>query len=344
MAFRNLYFILGVIALLLAGCSPKQDTLTINGRTMGTFYSVRISITESDTVAGRTSLELQTSIDSILNEVNRQMSTYLEESEITGFNRFTDTTYYPVSADFAYVVNEALKISTLSGGAFDITIGSLVDLWGFGSKGRITKAPSEDSIAIIKQQTGYEKLSVRLNPPAIKKSEPAIEISLAAIAKGFGVDKIADFLSSLSYSNFLVEIGGEIRVSGNNHHGEKWKIGIAAPDGEGEIHKIISLSSGALATSGDYHNYFEENGIRYSHTIDPQTGFPISHNLASVTVIAETCTFADAFATALDVLGPEKGLQLANQQSIPVFMIVYSEAGFEEVVNSYFESLFHKEM
>lgn len=345
-SFSHLSTLIAAIILLTLvslHCNRQPESLAINGSTMGTFYSVRISFTENDNNPGYTSSALKEKIDSLLLEVNRQMSTYINTSEISQFNRYQDTTYFSVSSDFAYVVSKSLEVSNISGGAFDITIGALVDIWGFGAKGRITHAPPRDSINKMLEQIGYNKLHVQLDPPALKKSEPHIQINLGAIAKGFGVDKVAEYLSLIGYSNYLVEIGGEIRVSGTNQHREAWKIGIAAPNSQGEIQKIVSLSNNALATSGDYHNYFEENGKRYSHTIDPTTGYPITHNLASVTVIAETCAFADAFATALDVVGPDEGIRIAEEWNIPVFMIIYSDNGFQERSNESFRKFFTEE-
>lgn len=290
---------------------------------MGTTYSVKIVKDRLETPSN-----LKAEIDSILLEVNRQMSTYIPESEISRFNSSEATEWFPVSIDFAKVVDKTKQIGMETEGALDLTIGPLVNLWGFGPDQKPVSIPSEQDIADAKQKVGLNKIEVRTNPPALKKSIPELYCDLSASAKGFGVDKLSEFISNLNFENFLIEIGGEIRVSGKNQLNNAWKIGIADPDLPGEINEVVSLKDMAMATSGDYWNYFEEDGIRYSHTIDSRTGKPITHKLASVTVLNESCMIADAYATAINVMGPEKGFEFAEKMKLPAYFIVRDNKGF----------------
>ncbi len=323
--------------LLVIGCSqkPERELVSLSGSTMGTTYSVKI-VSSDPSLSPNIEL-LKSRVDSILIEVNRQMSTYIQSSEITRFNTSHSLDWQPVSFDLAYVIDKTRTIGLASDGALDLTIGPLVNLWGFGPDQKPLEIPSELEINTARESTGLDKIEVRLESPAIKKTVKALSCDLSATAKGFGVDKVAQFLESLDYNNFLVEIGGEVNVKGKNHLNLSWKIGIADPDTPGSIEKVVSLENMAMATSGDYWNYFEENGIRYSHTIDPITGRPITHKLASVTVIDSTCLTADGYATAIDVMGPEKGLEFAIKMKLPVYLIVRDKKGFSTRSTKYFD-------
>jgi thiamine biosynthesis lipoprotein len=330
-----------LVLLLLLGCSSQnqQDSLVVlDGSTMGTFYSVKIVREDLQTIPYIADT-VKSKIDSVLQKVNQQMSTYLEDSEISRFNQYQGTDWFPVSADLAFVVKNALRVSRLSHGTFDITVGLLVNLWGFGPENRQTLIPSEQEILARKQLTGYQNLSVRMNPPALKKSLPGIYVDLSAIAKGFGVDKVTAFLESLGIHNFIVDIGGEISTRGTNYQGKIWRIGVSTPDEKMGIQKVIPLENECVATSGDYRNYFEKEGIRYSHTIDPRTGKPVTHKLTSVTVVYDTCMIADAYATAIDVLGPEDGYQFARDQELAIFLIVRDTTGFKEEMTPQFSEI-----
>ena len=308
---------------------------TISGPTMGTTFQVKI-------VQNNITLDidvLEREINTRLEEVNRQMSTYQHNSEITQFNRSPSTDWFAVSSDFAYVLHIAREISTWSDGAFDVTIGPLVNLWGFGPNAIPERVPSPDSIQAAKTLIGYEKIRVDLSAPTIKKEIPEIYCDLSAIAKGYGVDRIASYLDSLGINRYFIEIGGELRTKGHNPLGQLWRIGIASPTGQGELQKALALNNMSMATSGDYHNYFERDGMRYSHTIDPRTGRPITHALASVTVLHKSCAYADGLATAINVMGPEKGFAFAEKRKLAVFMIVRQGNGFVEKMTSGFEKM-----
>jgi len=235
----------------------------------------------------------------------------------------------PVSAELAGLVQRSQAISEQTDGAFDITVGPLVNLWGFGPKGRVISAPSADKIASIRTRVGYQKLGVSQNPPLLKKSNN-LQVDLSAIAKGYAVDQLASLLVAKGINNYLVEIGGELKLSGNKPNGESWKIAIEAPlTTERSAQHVLPISNIAMATSGDYRNYFEEGGVRYSHTINPLTGAPIKHALVSVTVLHPSCADADALATALMVMGDKKGVEFAKHHDLAAYFLTKAQEGAE---------------
>lgn len=326
------------LIFLFYSCSNKIENklYTYEGSTMGTYFSVKYVLAEGQQKKYN-SLEIEKQIDTILIKVNRQMSIFDKDSEISKFNQYRNTEWFAVSDDLFLVIKTALQVSQESGGAFDVTVGPLVNLWGFGPEDKPYKVPTDDEIKDKMKLIGWNKLEVSDNTKEIRKNIPEFYLDLAAIAKGFGVDKIAEYFDSIGIKNYLVEIGGEVRTAGKNQSGEIWKVGIATPDEISTIEKIIQLENISVATSGDYWNYFEENGIRYSHTIDPSTGRPITHKLASVSVVHKSCMLADAYATAINVLGPDKGFELAEKLNLSVFFIIRSENKFMEKMTSSFK-------
>ncbi len=334
-----------IIVLLFFGCSQKKESgikvFSFSGFTMGTKYNIKI-VQDSIFTSGGFATSIKNSVDSLLLNVNQQMSTYISDSEISMFNDFEDTSWFPISKEFADVVNAAIFIGDTTNGALDVTVGPLVNLWGFGPKGEIKSLPDSQEVKLMLSLTGLELIKLQYNPPAIKKALPDMYIDLSSIAKGYGVDKVSEYFYELGLLNFMVEIGGEVRANGVNQNNEYWRIGISTPDDSGGIEKVVSLNNMSMATSGDYHNYFMKKGKRYSHTIDPRTGYPITHNLASVSVLSKTCMIADGYATALDVLGPEKGLLYADTLELPIFMIVHEAGAFKEVKNKLFEKYLNK--
>ena len=302
-----------------AGCGRNDGkTVTITGETMGTTYTVKVSGWPKD----RNIADVKAEIKKRLATVNDQMSTWQKDSEISRFNQSRSTDEFTVSPATVTVVQEAARISILSDGAFDVTVGPLVNLWSFGPENRPKKIPTDAEIAQRMQTTGNRHLRFQAKPPALWKTIPELTVDLSAIAKGHGVDVIAGYLESLRVGGYMVEIGGEVRCKGTKADGSPWTIGIQSPDGNKKPARVVRLKNQAMATSGDYRNYFEHDGQRYSHTIDPRTGKPVTHKLVSVSVIAETCKAADAWATALMVLGPEAGYNLAKKQKLAVLMIV----------------------
>ncbi|WP_244859982.1 FAD:protein FMN transferase [Nitrosococcus oceani] len=318
-----------LLCLVLTACAESgEDHLTwLSGATMGTGYSVKIV----DLPARIDPEVLDRDIARLLEEINGLMSTYQADSELSRFNRNKRTDWVSVSTEIVKVLEEAQSISRLSKGAFDVTVGPLVNLWGFGPGSYTNEIPSRREMEAEKERVGFKQLQVRHSPPAVRKKRGDIYVDLSAIAKGYGVDRIAELLEAQGIYHYLVDIGGEERIQGHGPEGAPWRIAIERPvAGERRVQRILELDSGAVATSGNYRNYFEQDGKRYSHTLDPRTGWPITHKLASVTVVDATAMRADALATALFVLGPEEGLQLAEQEQIPALFIIKMSGRFRE--------------
>lgn len=305
-----------VAVLILAGsltAASADEPLRINGPTMGTYYSIVVDT--PPTSAGDGSA-LQTKIEQRLKQINDQMSTWDDASEISAFNQSRSTEWFEVSSEFAAVVAEAKRIHELTDGAFDPTLAPLIDLWGFGDN-RPKKIPDESAIAEAKTSVGMKHLTVRLDPPALKKSIPELQVNLSAIAKGYAVDALAELLTSEGLLSFVVDIGGEDRAGLAKASGEPWKLGVESPAGGG-LARVMRLTEQSIATSGDYRNFFQVDGKTYSHTIDPQTGWPVQDPPASVSVVHKSCMTADALATAMMVLGAERGTNLARQHNLSV--------------------------
>ena len=286
---------------------------------MGTRYSVQLSPPPDD----NTLTMLQLRVDERLRMINAQMSTYLDGSDLSRFNRSTSTDWQSVPPELLEVVRRAIQISDRTGGRYDITIGPLVDLWGFGNAGDRDRPPPEAAIRDALQRIGYHKLDWRENPPALRKQHPELAIDLSSIAKGWAVDQVAALLIRQGFQDFLVEIGGETVARGTKADGSIWRIAIERP---GDARRVaqggLAARDLAVATSGDYRNFFEHDGERFTHTIDPDTGRPIRHRLASVTVLADNCTDADAWATALMSLGDADGPDVADALGLAALFIV----------------------
>ena len=311
--------------LALAACERGPNLNEFGGATMGTTYSVKVVAPPRDIDIDR----LQSGIEALLDRVNSRMSTYLEDSELSRFNASRNTGWLDASAELASVVQDAQQVSELTGGAFDITVGPLVNLWGFGPGARRDQAPTAESIEQAAQRVGYQQLHVRTAPPGLKKDIPDLYVDLSAIAKGYAVDLAAELLESQGVLNYLVEVGGEVRGRGHNARGIPWQIAIEKPHpGTRAVQQVIAVEDGSIATSGDYRNYFEQDGQHYAHTIDPRTGRPVKHELASVTVLSPSAMRADALATGLMVLGPEAGYALAERETLAVLFILRTGDGF----------------
>ncbi len=281
------------------------------GQTMGTTYSIRIT----GKVKKDRLKELTRRIDAELADINKQMSTWDAESEISRFNHSRSVEPISVSSDFAAVVGRALGFSERTGGAFDPTLQPLLNLWGFGSEGTESGVPSDEDIAEAKAKTGWHKISVD-SPTTLRKSEPEVSLALGAIAKGYGVDALGRILVDAGLENWFVEIGGEVITQGINPDHVPWKIGIQYPSPDpanDRLQGILHMTSGAVATSGNYRNYISVDGVIYSHILDPRSGRAALSNTASVSVYAANCTDADAMATALFVMGVDEGLAWVEQ-------------------------------
>ena len=308
------------------GCQqeqPAQANLQLTGETMGTFYHVTLSATETCEQPE----QLKQEIEDRLQILNWQMSTYLPKSEISEFNRSDSLDWFLVSTEFAEVVAQALIIAKQTQGSFDPTVAPLVNLWHFGSGESSLTIPDEEMIQQAKEKTGYQKLEVRLSPPAIRKQISDLQLDLSAIAKGDAVDRVASLLTEKGYQNFLVNIGGEAVARGEKEKGRLWRMGIEKPiEFTREIMEIVDLENLAMATSGDYRNFFIVDGEKFSHTISPFTGKPQKHSLRSVSVIAKSCSQADAYATAMMVLGTQQAKTFAQKHHLDIFLI-YEQDG-----------------
>ncbi|NAX47067.1 FAD:protein FMN transferase ApbE [Photobacterium halotolerans] len=327
-----------VMTLVVSGCSEQRQLIHLTGSTMGTYYSIKLI--EQEGLPSE--VALQKEIDRRLERVNDQMSTYREDSELSQFNQHRSSEPFAVSADTATVVQEAIRLSKLTDGALDVTVGPLVNLWSFGPEARPDVVPTDEELDARRQEVGIEHLKVEGN--ALIKDLPGLYVDLSSIAKGYGVDVVADYIASLGVNDYLVEIGGEIRLKGKNLEGVPWRIAIEKPteDGSRSIQEVVEPGEMAVATSGDYRNYFEENGVRYSHLINPITGKPITNRVVSVTVMHPKCMTADALATAFSVMGEEKAIALANQENWPVLLIVSTDEGFKEYASDAFTTYMQK--
>ncbi|NOZ07286.1 MAG: FAD:protein FMN transferase [FCB group bacterium] len=333
----------GFLFLILSVCSYKKPQIQFYGQTMGTTYSIKIagvSLTENERS------RLYEELDSLIQGVNERMSTYLDSSELSLVNADHTTDPIPLSPELYRVIKRGQEVSGMTGGAFDITVQPLVRLWGFGNTGRRWTPPNDYEIKALLDEVGYKNLTLTGN--ALVKKNPNAEIDLSAIAKGYAVDSAAEFLIAEGYENFMVEIGGEVSCGGVNAQGDPWQIGIQYPDDAVEdAMKLIgkvSLREKAMATSGNYRNYFDYNGERFSHTIDPKTGYPVTNKVVSSTVIARNCMDADAYATSLMVLGPEAGLKWINSlDGTECFMVEMDIGGnLTQMMSSGFQRYFTK--
>lgn len=315
-----------IAALLLASCG-QPPAWELSGATMGTRFSVTIAAPLEKSLRE----QLQGEIAAKLEGVENAMSTYRAHSEISRFNSSRSTGWFGVSESTCRAVEAAGRISGLSDGAFDVTVGPLVNLWGFGPDPVQLEPPPRAAIDAALERVDYRRLHTDCDQPALRKERADIYVDLSAYAKGFGVDEVADLLERRGIRDYLVEIGGELRLRGLDAGGDAWSVAIEAPsDDERIAGRVVSPAGKAMATSGDYRNFFEYRGHRYSHTIDPRTGYPTRHGLASVTVIADNAALADGLATALLVLGPDEGFALALREQMAAYFQVRQQDGFAE--------------
>ncbi len=320
---------------------PPGRPFSLSGETMGTTYSIKLIAQPRADLSYWEFRIFQFTLQSMLALVDDRMSTYKLDSELSRFNTWTSSEPFEISQQMAAVMSAALEVSDQSAGAFDITVGPIVNAYGFGPEERTTP-PDEEELAALRERVGYEMLTIDPTVPAISKARPDIYCDLSAIAKGYAADVMAQMLERRRITDYFIEIGGEVRARGRNERGEIWTVGIEKPLEKGRaVHRAVPLEDFAMATSGDYRNYYEENGARISHTIDARTGRPITHNLASVTVFHKQCMMADAYATAIMVLGPEDGYLMAKILNLPVLFLVRGPGGtFSERSTPAFEERF----
>ena len=307
----------------LAACGPGAGLHRADGESMGTRYAVAWS---GGPDCGPS---LADELARELGRVDAEMSHWRADSLLSRFNDSPADQWFPVSAELAGLVALALDLSRRSDGAFDISAAPLVDLWGFGTEER-PALPEAAAVEAARLWTDYRKLEVRMAPPALKKGWAELRMDLSAIAKGHAVDRLARLLDGRGCDRYLIELGGELRTRGRGPAGASWRIGIEAADGAGQLHRRLSLSNRAAATSGDYRNFRLRGDERLSHILDPRTGRPVVHGLASVTVVADSAALADGLATLILVLGPQAGFEFAARRQIAALLLIRKEDGLEE--------------
>ena len=321
--YLQIIIVLFILCALIGVCDAKREHL-IQGRTMGTTYHITVVTGHLKGISG-----LKEKIDVRLNEINHVFSTYMNDSEISRFNALNKADEkFRVSNDFIQIMQVGRKIHQLSEGAWDGTVNPLVDLWGFGPTQREPKIPAASAIRELLHRVGFDRIQIK-EPNFILKNSPRITLDLNSIAKGFAVDQVSQLIAASGFKNYLVEIGGEVYAAGLRKDSKKWRIGINKPQKDAafnEVYKVVSLSNKAFATSGDYRNFFEIDKVRYSHVIDPRTGYPVSNGIVGVSIIANNCTLADGLATAIMVMGVEKGMPLVNRLDNVEGLIVVEES------------------
>lgn len=304
--FTTKVFLL-LLILLPAACGGQQEH-TFSGHTMGTVYHIKV-------VAGRSAdvATVQARVEERLEQINQSMSTYRPDSEISRFNALSEAdTPFAVSPDFLRVMLAAREVHRLTGGALDVTVQPLVNLWGFGQQGPLRQLPAAEKVKETLGQVGFDQIEITSSGQLIKQRAD-VTVDLGAIAKGYGVDQVARLLDTMGFEHYLVEIGGDLYAAGQRPDGRPWRVGINVPDPQAPadaVFLVVRLHNSALATSGDYRQFYEIDGRTYSHIIDPRTGYPVDNRVVSTSVVADNCTFADALATALVVMGPEQGMAL----------------------------------
>lgn len=324
---------------LLASCEQPRQIHLLSGETMGTTWSVKVV----DLPAGVTLTSVREDIELLLESINRQMSTYRPDSDISRFNQAEAGSWQILPADFWRVIRYSLQLAEDTDGAFDPTVGPLVNLWGFGPDPKRDKPPLAAELEAVQARIGYQRLSWRDADQALLQPGGAY-VDLSAVAKGYAVDKVADLLIGLGVENLLVEIGGELRAHGAKPAGQPWKVAIEKPlPGVREVAHILAMKDIAIATSGDYRNYFQAGERRYSHIIDPRSGYPVDHQVVSVSVLHPRCAEADALATALTVMGAEEGMVWAEARQLAVLFMVQSGSTVEEFASSAFRRLVTEE-
>ncbi len=300
--------------------APPQTIHAFRGKTMGTTYTVKIA---AEKIKSASRKEIEAVIQQELDAIENLMSTYDPKSELSEFNRIGAGIPFAVSPETLEVFLEAQRVSEMSGGAFDVTIGPLVDVWGFGPGEFSQGVPDAAELERLRESVGFKKIQINRSLRTLTKTKPGMVCDLSALAKGYGVDRVAEALSALHFNNYLVEVGGELRASGQKVDGSRWRVAVEKPESRrAKAVKLIYLNNLSMATSGDYRNYFEKDGVRYSHTIDPRTALPIRHSLASVTVFHREAMAADALATALNVLGPGEGMALAERHDLAALFVL----------------------
>jgi FAD:protein FMN transferase len=322
-----------LLCLLFVASGARAETLTLRGATMGTTYHIKF-VSDAKSVDIE---QVHADVEKILADIDRQMSTYRDDSELSRFNRSKEGEWFAVSRATAEVVAAAQEISEKTDGAMDVTVGPLVRLWHFGPTTSAIRGvkqefvpPTNEALIAARESVGYRKLHARFDPPALRKDVDGLEVDLSSIAPGYAIDKLTALLASRGIKNAMVELGGEVRATGVREDGKPWRVAIERPNEGGRMMQVaVPLDDAAIATAGDYRKFFEYGGRRYSHIIDPTSGKPVDHSLASVTVVADTCIESDGWDTPLLVLGPQKGFDCAEKIGVAAMFISRGERGPE---------------
>lgn len=324
--------------LLLAGCdrSEQAQPTVLEGKTMGTFW--RVSLVEIDAQRAQA---LQQKIQAQLDADDRLMSTWKSDSALMRFNHAASTAPWPVSAAMADIVTIALRVGEKTDGAMDITVGPLVNLWGFGPDKQPVVSPTQAQIDAAKARTGLQHLTVinRSGEQFLQKDLPDLFVDLSTVGEGYAADHLARLMEQEGIARYLVSVGGALASRGMNAQGQPWRVAIQKPtDRENVAQAVVDINGHGISTSGSYRNYYELDGKRISHIIDPRTGRPIDHRLVSVTVIAPTALEADAWDTGLMVLGTDKAKKVVTREGLAVFMIMKEGDGFTTWMSPQFSS------
>ncbi|CAI0702561.1 MULTISPECIES: FAD:protein FMN transferase ApbE [Serratia] len=329
--------LLSALFSLLAACNdPQSRQIDIDGKTMGTFYSVKVS---GDIAISPQQLRRQ--IDAVLERANDDISTYRADSVLSRFNQSRSADPQPIPRGMADIILMAQRIGRDTGGAMDITVGPLVNLWGFGPDKRVVKAPDARQIDAAKQNVGLQHLKLLSDSRGewLQKDLPNMYVDLSTLGEGYGADELVRLMARNGITNYLVSVGGAVSSRGVNGQGKPWRVAIQKPtDRENAVQALVDLQGYGISTAGSYRNYFEQDGHRYSHVIDPTTGRPIDHRLVSATVIAPTALEADGWDTGLMVLGSEKALKLAEEKGLAVYLISKTDEGFSAVMTPQFKA------
>jgi len=314
---RPLLTLILILSFSIVQTASAREYL-LTGKTMGTFYRIKFI---PGTQVSKALWEKKVRVR--LKEVNARLSMYQKNSEISRFNTAPAHTPFRLSQDFHQVLVKCQTLHRLSNGAWDGTVKPLVDLWGFGTRDRTDTLPDPKEINQAIEQTGFDKLI--LKDRFLTKTAPGITLDLGSIAKGYGVDEIGRLFSESGIKNYLVEIGGELAGAGKNKRGTPWAVGISKPENSAlntGLYKVISLDNKAIATSGNYRNFFKIKGKTYSHIIHPKTGYPVANRVVSASVIADNCTLADGLATALMVMDSHFAIDLVNSMDHTECLII----------------------
>lgn len=315
----------------LAGCAtrPAERETLLSGETMGSAWTVKIAGPLPDT-----DVALRDGIQARFDAVNLALSTWRAESALSRFNARDDGEWVDIDPELAAVMRYALSLAEASGGAYDITVGPLVNLWGFGPDPATNRVPAAEAIRAARERVGWRKVEIDPVLPRARKAA-GVRVDLSSLGKGRGVDRVAEYLDSRGASNYLIDLSGKLRARGVNAQGAAWRVAVERPGPDqpassgGIAHSVVTLRDASIATAGDYRRFFESGGKHYSHIIDPMKGSPVSHQTVSATAVAPDCMQADALATVYMVMPPAAALELANARGVPALLISRDSLGIQ---------------